>query len=268
MKTLPRRKARHARSRVWPVLAAGAFAGVVATGTFVVLRTAAWLESDGVLPVRSIAVTGAEGERAREVTAYADVRHGEPLLGVDLDEVVRRVEQHPFVKSAQVRRIPPDGLEIVVSQRRAVALLAVAGGLYLVDEEARAFKRARPGDGLDLPVITGLAAAALEDEALGALAPALALLRAHTEGGSPGGALAEVHMETSRRPVAVLAGGLRLVFGEDGFEEKWERARRALEALERRQEAAKSIYLDDGRRPERVAVRLRARPEMDEKPGG
>lgn len=75
-------------------------------------------------------------------------------------------------------------------------------------------------------------------------------------------------METSERPVAVLADGTRVVLGEGDYEQKMARLSRVMEALSRQGKGAERVRLDDDRRPERVAVRLRARPEMGEKPEG
>lgn len=257
------------------------FVGVAAAGAVGVVRLDGWLRSDDVLPLRSVAVAGVSGERAREVVAYAEVSQGEPLLGVDLDVVKARVEQHPFVDTASVRRVPPDGLEIEVRERRPRALVALDGVLYLVDERGAPQKRAMPGDGLDLPVITGIGADAFAgtftggEESGGAVLPApdalgvaLRVLASHEAAGAPGGALAEVRMETAERPVAVLADGTRVVLGEGDYDEKMARLSRVMEALSRQGKGAERVRLDDDRRPERVAVRLRARPEMGEKPEG
>lgn len=282
-----RRDLRHRRSTarglpprrgagVLAVVKGGALVGLAALGAVGVVEARAWLTEGDVLPLRSVAVSGVADDRAREIVAYAEVSQGEPLLALDLDVVKARVEQHPFVASANVRRVPPDGLEIEVMERRPRALLAVGGSLYLVDERGAPQKRARPGDGLDLPLITGLEADAFDeaetsegaDEVSPAVSRALRVIDAHEAAGAPGGPLAEVWMETSERPVAVLADGTRVVLGEGDPEHKMTRLGRVLSALARQGKGADRVRLDDDRRPERVAVRLRARPEMGEKPEG
>lgn len=277
--TRPVRRYRHGTSssaspvargaRLGTALKSGLLIGLAAAGAVGVVRTDAWLRSDDVLPLRSIAVAGASGDRAKEVVAYAEVTQGEPLLALDLDAVKARVELHPFVKTANVRRVPPDGLEIEVTERRPVALLAAEdGALYLLDDAGAPVKRAHPGDGLDLPVITGVATSAMGDDVPGELDVALRVLAAYARAGAPGGSLAEIRMETRDRPVAVLADGTRVVLGEEELDDKMARLSRVMTALARQGREASSVRLDDNRRPERVAVRLRARPEMGEKPEG
>lgn len=274
MRRVPRRSWVEPRRgpRVIPVVKAAAFLGLAGLGAAGVVHTSAWLREGDVLPLRSVAVSGVEGERAREVVAYAEVAQGEPLLSLDLDLVKARVEQHPFVARANVRRVPPDGLEIEVEERVPRALVSVEGALYLVDGRGAAQKRARPGDGLDLPVITGLPSSVFEglgsDEVAPAVALALRVLDAHDAAGAPGGALAEVFMETPERPVAVLDDGTRVVLGEGDLDRKMARLGRVVSALSRQGKGAERVRLDDDRRPERVAVRLRARPEMGEGPEG
>lgn len=224
------------------------------------------LKSGDVMPVRSVAVRGVADERGREVRAYADVRLGAPLFGVDLDEVAARVREHPFVRAVTVRRVPPDGIEIEVTERTPSALVA-AGTLYLVDDTGAAFKRARPGDGLDLPVVTGLEASDFEGGAPPLLATALEAIRAYQESARPAGELSEAHVDAGRGVTLVFAGGLRVAVGEGDFASRLTRLERVLGELKTRELQASFIYLKDERRPERVAVRLRASSEMTAHPG-
>lgn len=214
------------------------------------------------MPVRTVAVRGVAAERAEEIRAYAGVPAGAPLFGIDLDEVARRVREHPFVAGATVRRVPPEGIEIDVNERVPVAVLS-AGGLYLVDERGVPFKRADPHDGVDLPVVTGISREALlDDRGRRDLDIALMAIVEYARAGEPAGALSEVHLEKHRGASLVFPGGLRVEVGSTGFAQKYAQLRRVLDELARREAQASFIYLNDDRRPERVAVRLRASAEM------
>lgn len=244
-----------------------AFGSVFAAGAWGVGEAWRWATADDVLPVRTIAVEGTSSARAHEVRAFSGVRYGDPLLAVDVERAARAVLEHPWVREAAVRISPPDGVAIDVLERTPVAVLAADGALYLLDEDGTPFKRARAGDGLDLPVLTGVRAAP-DDEALVAeTRVALGALTAHAEAGAPGGAVSELHMETPDRVVLVLEDGLRVTLGATDFRERTERLAHVLQLLHHRKEQPSHVRLDDARRPERVAVRFRARPEVGEKPG-
>ena len=249
-----------------------ALAGLAAVG---VVQVAAWVERSNALPVRTVAVSQGlhqelSKERSDEILAYAGVAPGQPLFAVDLDAVAARVLEHPFVASATVRRVPPDGLEINVVTREPRAALATDGGIYLVDAKGLVMKAARAGDGLDLPVITGLTA---DDVAAGtpALANAVALLDAHAKAGAPGGVVGELHVIEGIGGELVLADPrgdeTRVRVGRDDVDGKMARLRTVLARLAAEGKQASFIYLDDDRRPERAAVRLRAAPEMAQRGG-
>ncbi|OGQ18095.1 MAG: hypothetical protein A2138_06500 [Deltaproteobacteria bacterium RBG_16_71_12] len=239
--------------------------GLAALSAAAVVRLAALLEGSELLPIKAVTVHGADGARVDEVLAYAAVPVGAPLLGVETSAVAERVAQHPFVARAAVRRVPPDAIVIDVELRAPVAALA-AGELYLVDKDGHVMKSARAGDGLDLPVITGIDAA---DLAGGAgpelLRGALLRLDAHTRAGEPGGELAEIAVLRGAGYELVLEDGLRVRVGDDASESQFVDKLGRLDAVLRRLAAAgvraSFIHLDDDRRPERAAVRLRSAAE-------
>jgi cell division protein FtsQ len=105
--------------------------------------------------VRHIDITpGARVARA-EVLELAAVREDDRLLLIDTDAVAARVAEHPWVAGVRVGRQLPAGLRIEIIERRAAALAAL-GGLYLVDESGRPFKRATMDEAENLVVLTGV----------------------------------------------------------------------------------------------------------------
>jgi cell division protein FtsQ len=259
------------RRLVWGRLVRGAaLLGVSGLAALGVLHVAGWVERSDALPVRTVAVQGAsEGAPVEEILAYAGVEPGAPLFAVDLEGVAARVLEHPYVAQATVRRVPPDGIEVSVETRVPRAVLAPsaldAGGLYLLDAGGRVMKSARVGDGLDLPVVTGFAAADIASGAASeALAAAVSLAEAHAGAGAPGGAASEVHLVPGVGFELVLEDGTRVRVGDDGPEvmkAKLARLDAVVRRLSQEGRRASFIYLDDERRPERAAVRLRPMAE-------
>ncbi len=248
------------------------------------------------LPVRTVAVKGAPDGRANEIRTYANIKAGSPLLGVDLDAVSQRVLEHPFVAAAAARRVPPDTIEIEVLARRSAALLS-AGSTYVVDDSGHPFKRARPGDALDLPVITGDVVLedtredGLEPVAMEADAPAASAAETPTndvqkpkgqvdvaavqeallgldatvrqpELESTVGRLEEISVERGFGLTFVFASGIRARAGSGLLDSKLARFVRVVRTLREAGHDPAEVYLADERRPERVAVRLRPAPEV------
>ena len=256
-------------------------ATVAAGSAFGVIKIKDVVETTRHLPLRTVAVIGESDaanlteERAAEVRAFADLEEGEPWLGVDTGEVAARVERHPFVREARVQRRPPDALEIAVVWRTPAAVLREGERLYLVDDDGEVMKRMRPGDHVDIPLITLLpresgAMVADESDGISGTAPpggmlpglsdALGIIEAAGRAGL-GERLSEVVAIAGAGFEIVLDDGARARLGTTDIDI---RLRRLLSAEQRLKESGRAfsfMWLDDAQRPERVAVRLRTTTE-------
>jgi len=212
------------------------------------------------LRVGAIRVTGAARATDDEIRALSPVRPGDGFLSADVDAVERAVLRHPWVATALVRRRLPPSLEIAITEREP-RLLVDLGSTYLVDRDAQVFKRAAPGDGLDLPVVTGFGRedfsqrrAAVENGLRGALA----LLDEYArEGLVPLAAVQEIHLDADWG-VTLYVGdeGTQVRLGQGDLPQKLARLHRVLEALRAEGRRAEVIHLDDRSHPDRVGVRL------------
>jgi cell division protein FtsQ len=75
------------------------------------------------LGVRQVTVEGEHRTTARDVTAAARIPHGRPMLRVDLRAAQHRVEALPTVAHADVLRVWPHTVRIVVIERVPVAVV-------------------------------------------------------------------------------------------------------------------------------------------------
>lgn len=237
-------------------LAAGGLALAAAAGV------AGWrlLADSDLLRIREVRFAGVHRTTAAELAALATVRPGDNLLAADLEALERAVARHPWVKSAEARRRLPPAVEVRVEERTAGALVDL-GGLYLVDREAQVFKRAAPGDGLDLPVVTGFT----RDDYLKRrrdleplLAGALALLDGYSGAGlSSFGAVSEVHVDPDEGVTLYLGDqATQVMLGVGDLPQKLERLRRVLGMLQAGGRRAEVLHLDNRNRPSWVTVRL------------
>lgn len=213
-----------------------------------------------LLRIRALRFSGLSQVRAEELLELSPVHAGDHLLLTDLDVLARALRRNPWVASVEIsRRLGPPALEIAVTERRATALVDLSG-LYLVDRRGQVFKRAAPGDGLDLPVVSGLARedhVARREETERRIEGALELLDRWREAGLDRRApVSQVHLDPDLG-VRVYAGddGMEIRLGQGDLPAKLERLGRVLSALEADGKRAEVLHLDNRRHPDWVAIR-------------
>jgi len=228
-------------------LAWGLLALALAVATVQLVRT----------PLFGLAAIHVEGTRAlgrEQVLAAADVRPGQPYLGLDLEAIRRRVAALPRVAAARVVRDYPASLRIVVSERPAVASVRKVAVYWLVAADGTVLEatRRRPAD---LPHVASVPLPA--DVHPGSrLPPGNPLANALS-------ALGGMRPELQRQVVAVHARSL------DGLEFRLRDGTRVLYGLAVEQPAKDAAVLlvrrtlaKQGREVERIDVRNPAAPTV------
>jgi len=220
--------------------------------------------------VRQLEFNGLSRASQRELVEQAGLVAGANILSLDLEAAGRAMASCPWVREARVSRRFPDTLVIQV-QEYVPAALAMAGGLYAVDATGMPFKRVELSDGLDLPLVTGLERAQLEQSGGdgGALRTALRLMEAWRRAGlETRAALSELHVEDALgEPAWTLYAGesaVRLHLGPVGLAESGPdapgelvgRLVRVWDELDKRGVRPRSIDLGNRQRPEWVAARV------------
>jgi cell division protein FtsQ len=218
------------------------------------------LRTSDALRVRAIRFEGLSRASADELLALSPAKPGDPIAFVDVAAAEAALARHPWVKRVEVRRTLDRALRVSVEERRPAALVDL-GGLYLVDEGGDVFKRAAAGDGLDLPLVTGLSRADWVQRRGAAeplLAGALALARAwQRRGPAAATRLSEIHVEPG--------DGVTLYVGDDGtevrlgtgdYEAKLARLEKVLSVLGAEGKRAEVLHLENRLHPSWVTVRL------------
>jgi cell division protein FtsQ len=101
-----------------------------------------------LLAVQGVEVTGATTAGTARIRAAAAVPAGEPLAGLDLDQIRARVEALAVVRSADVTRKWPDQVLIRVQEREVVAVVEIGDRLRGMDADGvvfRDYRQAPPG---------------------------------------------------------------------------------------------------------------------------
>jgi cell division protein FtsQ len=213
--------------------------------------------------LKQIDIAPAQHVRREELLALAGVALGDRLLSIDTDAVAARLAAHPWVAAARVKRHLPSVLHIELVERRPAAVASL-GGLYLVDENGRPFKRARMDEAEGLPVLTGIVResyAKLPEASAAAFREALAVIDDYRQRpGRP--ALSEVSIDPRFGfSLILLEGGAEIRLGRGQYSKKLAQFDRILEAVDKEHlgglSAVQVVNLDLGGR--QVPVLLRGR---------
>ena len=261
-----RRKAARLVALVLPTVLVFAALGAAAVGAW---RVAV---AGPALRIGAIRIEGLSRIAENELLELSPVRAGDHLLVSDLDRMEAALARHPWVESVEVRRTLPPALVVSVVERRAAALVDLSG-LYLVDARGRVFKRAAPGDGIDLPVVTGISREDYVDrrgEVQPLLSAALALLDEWAlRGLDRRMSVSEIHVDPDYGTTLYAGeGAAQIRLGTGELPEKLSRLARVLDALEADGREAEVVHLDNRRRPDWVAVRVGEEGWRGGGPGG
>jgi cell division protein FtsQ len=232
-------------------------AGAVATGRLLERH----VRNSAAFATTTIDVTGNSRLSRDEVLAAAGLALGQNIFEISPEQARSKLESQPWVAEASVARKLPGSYAVQVHEQKPAALLLLET-LYLVSEEGSVFKRLEAGDPIDLPVITGVDPAQFRaDRAFRTqlLVNAVALLHDYRDAGlwkrEP---IAEIHADTDGS-VALYVGSdsMEVRLGQAPFRKKLSRLRGILDELKDDAGRPAYVYLDNVRRPDRVAVRLR-----------
>ncbi len=212
-----RRVARRAR-RLAPVALAAvivlALSGAGALGV-------RWLVSSPRFAVAEVEVRGASRLGAEEIIAASGIRRGVNLWRLDPAAAVAGVEALSAVRRAEVIRVFPNRVTVVVEERRPFTLVH-AGRLHWIDENGMPIAREANAVAPTLPVISGLSP---EEIASASRAPSerlltgVQLIRTLLRAGSPlVGQISEVDVSRRDGPVLYTVDGIEVRLGAEEWD--------------------------------------------------
>lgn len=218
-----------------------------------------WATTSPTFAITDITVTGNTRATDAQLARLGGVEKGMNLVALDTSAVERAIHgQHPWVKAVTLTRRFPTRLSIDVVEHQPVATVAL-GDLYLVSDDATLIKGVRPGEGVDLPLITGLdrdELAAHKDESLARVQNAVDLLKTYqANGAAKDHPLSELHLAADGVTLVTTAGE-EIVLGEGDVGAKLARLARVRAQLASKKAVAQVIHLENRARPGWVAVQL------------
>ena len=93
--------------------------------------------------VKTVDVRGTERAPREDIARIAsNAAEKSGIWNADLDEIRARIEKLPFVKTASVSRVLPGGLSVHIVERIPIAIVKLAGGDMLIDNEGNILAKA------------------------------------------------------------------------------------------------------------------------------
>ena len=105
--------------------------------------------------LKAVHVEGASPMATADIVKVAGVYRDQPLLGLDLEQMRRRIGTVGWVKEARIVRLLPDTLVVAVTERRQMAVWQHAGRSVVIDDHGKPIPEADPARFAALPLVVG-----------------------------------------------------------------------------------------------------------------
>lgn len=194
--------------------------------------------------VKQITVEGQQHVTDAELTRALGAGPSTIMLAFDTDAAKERLEQVPWVKHAQVMRLLPSTLQVVIEERVPFAVWQSRGQTYVIDAEGAVIAPAVREAYVDLPLVVGEGAGQNAADLFATLKPFDSLTKQIVAAMRVG----------DRRWTLKLTSGIDIMLPDDGVSD----ALNTLIGLDRdRNLLGRKIAAVDLRLADRVSVRLR-----------
>jgi len=102
--------------------------------------------------ISEITLEGNVSLKRDEVLSLCNIKTGQSIFSLRLDDIYKRLNKHPWIKDAVVKKEMPDRLSIKISERLPAAVLK-SRGIYLMDNEGVILTESKGDAEIKLPVI-------------------------------------------------------------------------------------------------------------------
>ncbi len=121
--------------------------------TFVALYN--YLLSSPYMKLERVEIHGIDESIRSDLLEMCGLTSEKGLLSIKLEALKKKMEKHPWVRTATVERKFPDTL-IVQVEKEEPAMMVLMDKLYYMNRHGELFKPVLPTDEIDFPVLTGL----------------------------------------------------------------------------------------------------------------
>ena len=127
----------------------------VAVISFSFLSLYQYLLSSPYMRLEEVQITGIEEKIRTELKKIHNLDADQSLLGINLNELNRKIEEHPWIRSVKLERRFPNTL-IVEAERQEPLAMVIMEQMHYMNRYGELFKKVGGQDSIDLPVVTGI----------------------------------------------------------------------------------------------------------------
>ncbi len=134
---------------------------IIGLATFIfllwILTGIVWLGlADFRRPPAQIHINGHSALTTEDVYQIAGIDSNLKFYQIDANEVIKRMNQHPFIEQAYVRKLIPNTLFIILNERRPYVFLKIEDSYYLIDEQLYPIKKISASQPIPSFTLTGI----------------------------------------------------------------------------------------------------------------
>ena len=190
---------------------------VALAAVYAVYRGAAVVAHARMLRIDHVVVRGNQRLSSDQVLAVLNGLRGENIVWTDLTAWRRRLLASPWVRDAALRRLLPSTVEVMVAERAPIGIGRIKSELYLVDDRGVVIDEYGPQYAdVDLPIIDGLTASTVTDQARAELAARV--VAALWPQPSVARRLSQIDVTDLHNAAVILSGDPAVIYvGEDRF---------------------------------------------------
>lgn len=115
-----------------------------------------FLSGSAFFQITTVKIEGNRRLDAQYIQALSGVTYRTNLLALDVGNIEKQIEDHPWVASVGIKRNLPSEIIINITEREPVVLVNGTTGLFFLDKKGNIFAQAYYPEQLDFPVITGV----------------------------------------------------------------------------------------------------------------
>ena len=154
---------------IFALFLATAVVGVVAGGNSMTVLSA--ITAKAGFAIEKVRITGQSETSETDVLAALDIGQYPSLLTLDLEDAQARIEALPWVKTASLKKLFPDTVEISISEREPYAVWQHDGKLSLTDRDGKVITDTIDDRYATLPHVLGIGAAEKASDFTALIAP-------------------------------------------------------------------------------------------------
>jgi cell division protein FtsQ len=131
------------------------FVAVIAAVSLSLLSLYHYLLTSPYMKLEQVDIEGVDGKIRNELIEMCGLNSEQGLLGLNLNKLKKRMEEHTWIRSVKLERRFPHTLVVEVEKQVPLALV-LTDRFYYVNQWGEIFKTVSGSDDNDFPIITGL----------------------------------------------------------------------------------------------------------------